>query len=363
MPKWTSRDTHGKGAFIMKIATVGLDLAKNVLQFHAGDSQGHLVARKQLRRTEVLRYFAKLEPCAVGMEACGSSHYWGREFAKLGHTVRLVAPQFVRPYVKSNKTDAADAEAICEAIQRPHMRFVPVKTQAQQTMLSLHRARAGLVKSRTALANQIRGLLGEFGVVLPQGIRRLGQRAMAALSTRDSEHSEPFRALIQMLVEHLRERGNKVAELEGRIRAIHRLDAPRQLLETIPGIGPLTASALAASIGNAHAFRSGRELAAWLGLVPRQHSSGGTPRLLGISMRGDTALRTLLIHGARAAIRMATTKPEMADSRLMKLCRRRHKNIAAVALAAKNARTAWAMLIRGQAYQVSHVPVRPSATD
>jgi transposase len=224
-------------------------------------------------------------------------------------------------------------------------------------------ARAGLVKSRTALANQIRGLLGEFGIVLPQGIRLLGQRAIEALSTRDSEHSEPFRALIQMLVEHLRELGNKVAELEGRIRAIHRTDAPGQLLETIPGIGPLTASALAASIGNARAFRDGRELAAWLDLVPRQHSSGSTLRLLGISKRGDTALRTLLIHGARAVIRMAATRPEMADSWLMKLCRRRHKNIAAVALAAKNARTAWAMLIRNQAYQAGHVPARSSVMD
>ncbi|MGF6935644.1 transposase [Paraburkholderia sp. UCT70] len=219
----------------MNIATVGLDLAKNVLQLHAVDPQGHMVVRKQLRRTGVLRYFATLDPCVIGMEACGSSHYWGRELAKLGHTVRLVAPQFVRPYVKSNKTDAADAEAICEAIQRPNMRFVPVKTQAQQTMLSLHRARAGLVKSRTALANQIRGLLGEFGIVLPQGIRLLGQRAMEALSSRNSEYREPFRALIHMLVDHLRELGNKVAELEGRIRAIHRTDAPGQLLETIPG--------------------------------------------------------------------------------------------------------------------------------
>jgi transposase len=197
MPKWRSRDVHGKGAFIMNIATVGLDMAKNVLQIHGVDSQGHVVVRKQLRRTDVLRYFATLAPCVIGMEACGSSHYWGRELAKLGHTVRLVAPQFVRPYVKSNKTNAADAEAICEAIQRPHMRFVPVKTQAQQTILSLHRARAGLVKSRTALANQIRGLPGEFGIVLPQGIRLLGQRAMAALASRDNEHCEPFRALIQ----------------------------------------------------------------------------------------------------------------------------------------------------------------------
>ncbi|MGF6483013.1 transposase [Paraburkholderia sp. JPY419] len=243
------------------------------------------------------------------------------------------------------------------------MRFVPVKTQAQQTILSLHRARAGLVKSRTALANQIRGLLGEFGIVLPQGIRLLGQRAMEALSSRDREYCEPYRTLIQMLVEHLRELGNKVAELEGRIRAIHRTDAPGQLLETIPGIGALTASALAASIGDARAFRNGRELAAWLGLVPRQHSSGGTPRLLGISKRGDTALRTLLIRGARAVIRMAAAKTEMTDSWLMKLCRRRHKNIAAVALAAKNARIAWAMLIQGQTCQANHVPVRSSGTD
>ncbi len=169
----------------MKIATVGLDLAKTLFQVHGVDSQGHIVVRKQLRRADVLAFFAKLDPCVVGMEACGSSHYWGRELTKLGHTACLIAPQFVRPYVKSNKTDAADAEAICEAVNRPHMRFVPIKTQAQQTMLSLHRARAGLVKSRTAVANQIRGLLSEFGIVLPQGIRLLGQRVIEALSNRE----------------------------------------------------------------------------------------------------------------------------------------------------------------------------------
>jgi len=169
----------------MKIATIGLDLAKTLFQVHGVDSQGHIVVRKQLRRADVPPFFAKLEPCVVGMEACGSSHCWGRELTKLGHTVRLIAPQFVRPYVKNNKTDAADAEAICEAVNRPNMRFVPIKTQAQQTMLSLHRARAGLVKSRTALANQIRGLLSEFGIVLPQGIRLLGQRAIEALSNRE----------------------------------------------------------------------------------------------------------------------------------------------------------------------------------
>lgn len=346
----------------MKIATVGLDLAKTLFQIHGVDSQGHVVVRKQVRRADVLAIFAKLEPCVVGMEACGSSHYWGRELTKLGHTVRLIAPQFVRPYVKSNKTDAADAEAICEAVNRPHMRFVPIKTQEQQTMLSLHRARAGLVKSCTALANQIRGLLGEFGIVLPQGIRMLGQRVIEALSNHEHELCAEFRTLIQLLVEHLRELGNKAAELEGRIRAMHRTDEAGQLLETIPGVGPLAASALAASIGNPRAFRDGRELAAWLGLVPRQHSSGGKPRLLGISKRGDTALRTLLIHGARAVIRMAANKPEMTDSWVMKLCRRRHKNIAAVALAAKNARTAWALLIRKQVYQVGHVPVRADVT-
>ena len=206
----------------MKIATVGLDLAKTLFQVHGVDSQGHIVVRKQLRRVDVLAFFAKLEPCVVGMEACGSSHYWGRELTKLGHTVRLIAPQFVRPYVKTNKTDAADAEAICEAVNRPHMRFVPIKTQAQQTMLSLHRARAGLVKSRTALANQIRGLLSEFGIVLPRGIRLLGQRVTEALSNREHELCEQFQTLIQLLVEQLRELGNKAAELEGRIRAMHR---------------------------------------------------------------------------------------------------------------------------------------------
>src|SRR5471032_3363153 len=237
MTKWRSRDFHGKGAFIMKIATIGLDLAKTLFQVHGVDSQGHIVVRKQLRRADVLPFFAKLEPCVVGMEACGSSHYWGRELTKLGHTVRLIAPQFVRPYVKNNKTDAADAEAICEAVNRPNMRFVPIKTQAQQTTLSLHRARAGLVKSRTALANQIRGLLSEFGIVLPQGIRLLGQRAIEALSNREYEHCEQFRTLIQILVEHLRELGNKAAELEGRIRAMHRTDEAGHFLKQYPGSG------------------------------------------------------------------------------------------------------------------------------
>jgi transposase len=203
------------------------------------------------------------------MEACGSSHYWGRELTKPGHAVRLIAPHLVRPYVKNNKTDVADAEAICEAIQRPHMRFVPVRTQAQQTVLSLHRARAGIVRSRTALANQIRGLLSEFGIVLPQGISLLGQRAIATVSGDVSEHGEPFQLLIHFLVEHLRELGNKVAELEGCIRAIHRADAASRLLETIPGVGrsPLWRTRCF-SIGDARAFRNGRELASWLGLVP-----------------------------------------------------------------------------------------------
>lgn len=337
----------------MKITIVGIDLAKNVIQVHGVNAGGHAVLRKAFKRDQLLPYFANLPPCLIGMEACGSAHYWARKLEVLGHSVRLMAPQFVKPYVKSNKNDARDAEAICEAVSRPNMRFVPIKTGEQQAILSLHRARQGLVKARTAQANQIRGLLAEYGLILPQGIGHIAKRLPELLE--DGENGLPgiFRQLIHRLGEHLQTLERQVNELEAQIQHWHRENAASRRLAAIPGIGPITASALVASIGDATCFNNGRQLAAWLGLVPRQHSSGGKPTLLGISKRGDTYLRTLLIHGARAVVRIAGNHPDQ-DTWLGKLLARRDKNVVAVALANKNARIAWAMLARNEVFRSAH---------
>ena len=283
----------------MKIATVGIDLAKNVIQVHGVDERGKPVLKKSLKRMQVLPFFANLTVCLIGMEACGSAHHWARKLQTLGHTVKLMAPQFVKPYVKTNKNDAADAEAICEAVTRPTMRFVPIKNGDQQAVLALHRARQSFVKARTAQANQIRGLLTEYGIVIPQGIGHIATHLPDILE--DGENGLPgvFRQLIDRLGLHLKELDHQVRELEIQIQAWHRANEDSRKLAQIPGIGPITASALVASIGDAKHFTDGRQLAAWLGLVPRQHSSGGKQTLLGISKRGDTYLRTLLRHGHR----------------------------------------------------------------
>lgn len=334
----------------MKITSIGLDLAKTVFQVHGVDINGKKVVSKTLKRSQVLPFFANLPPCLVGMEACGSAHYWARKLSALGHTVKLMAPQFVKPYVKSNKNDAADAEAICEAVMRPNMRFVPVKDEEQQAMLALHRARQGFVKARTAQANQLRGLLAEYGIVLPQGINAIGRRLPEILEDGENELPVMFRQLLHRLYEHLKMLDQQVDGLEAEIHAWHRQNEASRRLAEIPGIGPITATALVASVGDAKNFANGRQLAAWLGLVPRQHSSGGKPTLLGISKRGDAYLRTLLIHGARAVARAAEAR-ENADHRLQRLLERRHKNIVAVAWANRNARIVWALLAHGRAYQ------------
>jgi transposase len=338
----------------MKATTVGIDLAKNVFQIHAVNKNAKVVAKKQIRRNQMTLFFTNLEPCLVGMEACGGSHYWARELEKLGHTVKLMAPQFVKPYVKTNKNDAADAEAICEAVGRPNMRFVSIKNGEQQALLSNHRARQGFVKARTAQANQIRGLLAEYGIVIPKGIRHITQHLPEILE--DGENNLPglFRQLLHRLGEHFKNLDQQVGELEVQIHTWHRENAASRKLAQIPGIGPLTASALVATIGDAKCFDNGRQLAAWLGLVPRQHSSGGKPTLLGISKRGDTYLRTLLIHGARSMVRVAENKPNYKGSWLEQLLVRRSKNVAAVALANKNARTVWALLVHDKNYDSNH---------
>ena len=339
----------------MKITTIGIDLAKDVFAVHGVNGGGKPVLRKQLKRSEMAKFFANLEPCLIGMEACGSAHHWARKLEEFGHTVKLMAPQFVKPYVKTNKNDTADAEAICEAVSRPNMRFVAKKNAEQQAILSIHRARQGFVKSRTAQGNQIRGLLSEFGIVIPLGIRAITKRVPEILE--DGENGLPgaMRQLIARLTENLKEMDRQVNELEAQIHLWHRESEASRKLAEIPGLGPITASALVATVGDAKEFKNGRQLAAWLGLVPKQNSSGGKQVLLGISKRGDTYLRTLLIHGARAVIRHAENKAE-PDSWIRKLMARRNKNVAAVALANKNARVIWALLTKDTLFRPDYTP-------
>ena len=345
----------------MNVTTVGMDLAKNVLQIHGVDARGKVLLRKQLRRAQVAPFFANLPPCLIGMEACASAHHWGRTLERCGHTVRLMAPQFVKPYVKTNKNDEADAEAICEAVSRPNMRFVPIKSIEQQAVLSLHRVRRGFVKARTAQANQIRGLLGEFGLIIPKGICHIAQRVPGLLEDASNELPVVLRQLIDRLSRHLKELDQQVGELEREILAWHRNSDLSRKLEQIPGIGPLAATALVASIADAKSFDNGRQVSAWLGLVPRQSSSGGKPTLLGISKRGDVYLRTLLIHGARSAILAARRRSDNQNLWLTNLLKRRHANIAAVALANKNARTVWALLAHGREFRPDYAPLRAAA--
>jgi transposase len=347
----------------MNITQVGIDLAKLVFQVHGVDARGKGLLRKQLRRPQMMSFFTQLPPCLIGMEACGGAHYWARKLTALGHTVKLISPQFVKPYVKTNKNDAADAEAICEAVGRPNMRFVPVKNTEQQALLGLHRARHGFVIERTAQANQIRGLLAEFGLVIPVGIRSIGHKLPEMLEDAENGLSGRSRALFARLLEHFRALDRQVKELELEINAWHREDTASQRLQAIPGIGPLTASALVASVGDATVFRNGRQFAAWLGLVPRQNSSGGKTTLLGISKRGDTYLRTLLIHGARSALLHLKYHPDQTEGWLARVAARRNPNIAVVALANKNARTVWALLAHGRDYQPGYraTPIQMAA--
>lgn len=342
----------------MKITTIGIDLAKNLFQIHGVDERGKAVLRKQLKRKDVMKFFANLEPCLIGMEACGGAHYWARKLSEFGHTVRLIAPQFVKPYVKTNKNDRNDAEAICEAVGRPNMCFVPVKTAEQQAVLSVHRARQGFVKARTAQANQIRGLLAEFGIVIPKGIGHIAKRLPEILE--DGENGLPgmMRQLVRELGEQLKVVDKQVEQMERQIKLWHRDSEPSRTLEAIAGIGPITASAYVATVGDAKNFKNARQVPAWLGMVPRHEGTGGKVKLGRISKRGDVYLRTLLIHGARAVIRQAERKPDQADEWLKKLLARRNKNVAAVALAAKNARIAWALLAHERTYQSDYVTTR-----
>jgi transposase len=340
----------------MKIKTIGIDLAKNVFQIHGVDVSGKTVVKKQLRRNQMATYFVKLEPCLIGLEACASAHFWARKLTAMGHTVKLMPPQYVKPYVKTNKNDAADAETICEAVTRSNMRFVPIKNVEQQTILSFHRVRQGFVRARTSLANQIRGLMAEFGLDIPVGIGYISSRVPELIEDGSNELTGNFRALIQGLLENFKALEKQVVLLEEQIVLWHKQNDDSKRLAEIPGIRPLTASALVASIGDVRTFKTGRQVASWLGLVPRQHSSGGKQTLLGISKRGDSYLRTLLIHGARVVIYYAQKKlkPDQTGRWLNELVQRRNKNVAAVALANKNARTIWALLAHNRRYESDH---------
>ena len=334
----------------MNIKRIGIDLAKQVFQLHGVDAQEKAVLRKQLRRAQMLDYFTKLSPCLIGMEACSSAHYWGRELQKLGHTVKLMAPQFVKPYVKSNKNDANDAEAICEAVARPTMRFVAIKTIAQQDIQAVHRIRSELVRQRTAKVNQIRGLLGEYGIVIGRRVEVLRKALPFLLEDAGNGLTVDFRVLLDGLQQDLMALDKRIGVLDKNIKTLARSNAEAKRLQQIPGIGPITATALVSSVGDGKQFKRGRDMAAWLGLTPRQHSSGGKDRLLGISKRGDAYLRTQLIHGARSVLKHIEQKDDPRSCWLQNICGRRNMNIAAVALANKNARIAWALLTKETDY-------------
>jgi len=338
----------------MNITMYGLDLAKRVFQVHWVDPETGEVKRKALSRAEVSAFFALRAPGLVAMEACGSAHHWGRLLKGLGHEVRLIATQFVRPFVKSNKTDAADAEAIWEAAQRPGMRFVALKSEEQQAVLSLHRIRQQFVKIRTMQAHQVRSLLYEFGVVAPKGWRALLAQAGPVLA---DETSCPVPQLVRRelltQLEALRALTTRTVEIERQIGSWQRRESECKRIAAIPGVGPLSATAVVATVGDAHSFRSGREFAAFLGLVPRQSGTGGRIKLLGISKRGDPYLRTLLIHGARTVLAAQSGADRELDPWLKGLLSRRPKNVAIVALANNMARTIWALMAHGRAFDRS----------
>jgi len=333
------------------VTTIGLDIAKSVFQVHGIDAQGKVVIRRQLRRRYVLAFFQKLPPCLVGIEACASSHHWSRELQALGHTVRLMPPAYVKPYVKRQKNDAADAEAICEAVSRPSMRFVETKTPEQQSCLMLHRTRHLFIRQQTAVINSIRAHLAEFGIVARVGRQGVEDLLDVVADPKERRVPEVARACVAALAIQLRMLKAQILEFDRRIMAWHRSNETSRRLDEIPGVGPVLATALIASVADPKAFRSARHFSAWIGLVPRQHSSGGKEKLGGISKQGDRYLRGLFTAGALAVIRYAKVHGTKHRPWLSALLARRPTKVAAIALANKIARMAWAMMARSERYR------------
>jgi len=333
------------------ITTIGLDIAKSVFQAHGVDVEGHVIIRRQLKRRYVLAFFQKLPPCLVGIEACASSHHWSRELKALGHTVRLMPPAYVKPYVKRQKNDTADAEAICEAVTRPTMRFVATKTPEQQSCLMLHRTRHLFIRQQTAVINSIRAHLAEFGIVAPVGRNGVEQLLGVVADSNDRRLPEVARACVAALGAQLQTQKAQILEFDRLIRAWHRSSEASKRLDEVPGIGPALATALVASVADPKAFRSGRDFSAWIGLVPKQHSSGGKDRLGSISKQGDRYLRGLFVAGALAVIRYAKIHGTRHRPWLTALLARRPTKVVAIALANKIARMAWAMMAKGKPYK------------
>jgi transposase len=332
------------------ITTIGFDIAKSVFQVHGVDAEGHLVIRRQLKRRRVIAFFQKMPPCLVGIEACGSSHYWSRELQAIGHTVRLMPPAYVRPYVKRQKNDMADAEAICEAVTRANMRFVPTKTPEQQSGLTLHRTRHLFMRQQTSVINAIRAHLAEFGIVAPVGRRGVEELLCVVADPNDKRLPEIVRASVAALASQLLSLKKQILDFDRMIMAWHRSNQTSKRLNCIPGVGPLLATALIASVPDPKAFRSGRNFSAWIGLVPKQRSSGGRERLGSISKQGDRYLRSLFVTGAFAVIRYAKIHGTKHRPWLTALLARRPTKVAAIALANKLARMAWAMMTTGERY-------------
>lgn len=337
-----------------KLNIVGIDIAKNIFQLHAMDERGKTLHKQRITRKKLKEEIAKLPKCTLAMEACGGSHYWARTFRRYGHEVRLISPQFVKPYIKGNKNDMRDAAGIAEAASRAEMRFVPIKEEWQQDIQSIHRMRERLVKNRTALSNQLRGLAHEYGVVLPKGVDKLRKELPLRLEDTKNELTPTIREILKEGIEEFKELEKKLKGYEQKLLEISRSREDCKRIEQIEGIGPITSTALIAAVGDGREFKNGRQMSAWLGLVPRQHSSGGKELLLGISKRGDKTLRRLLIHGARAVLQYVEEK---SDRRSLWAKSRREKrgfNKTCVAIANKNARIVWALLSSKKDYDPNY---------
>jgi transposase len=337
----------------MKITTIGLDIAKNVFHLVGCDVHGKQGLKKKLRRNQVLRYFAQLSPCLVGIEACASAHYWARELAKLGHKACLIAPQHVKPYVQGNKNDYNDAAGIAEAVTRPKIRFVSVKSEEQQDIQAMHRLRESQVGVRTKLCNQLRGLLGEYGIVIPKGVNVVSKRIPEILEDSENGLSSLFRELLWESYQHLLSLNEHIDYYNQKIKMYSQQNEACKRLQSIPGFGPVVASVFLSYVGDGQNYSRGRDVSASLGLVPRQHSSGGKNVLLGISKRGDRYLRSLLIHGARSVVRQAADKGDRLSRWINRIRAERGYNKAAVALANKMARMGWAVLRNKTVYQLA----------